>query len=309
MKILVGSTGFVGGNILAVENFDGAYHRADIQTAYGSKPDLLVYAGVPAVKFIANKNPQADMDYIYEAQKNISKIAPKQIVLISTIDVLKNPVFVDEDAVVNTEGLTAYGLNRYKLELWVREHYPEALIVRLPGLFGMNLKKNFIYDILHPIPSMLAADKFIRFAKQEPLLKKHYLLQENGFYKLRQSVNNVAMKELYHSFQRLKFFATQFTDSRNEYQFYPLQRLWQDINAALQSGVKLLHLATEPLSAAEIYSYVEGKEFTNHCINTPMAYDYYTKYAELLGGSGHYIMKRKDVLYEIKKYIDEEREK
>ena len=103
MKILVGSTGFVGGNILAVENFDGAYHRADIQTAYGSKPDLLVYAGVPAVKFIANKNPQADMDYIYEAQKNISKIAPKQIVLISTIDVLKNPVFVDEDAVVNTE--------------------------------------------------------------------------------------------------------------------------------------------------------------------------------------------------------------
>ena len=69
--------------------------------------------------------------------------------LISTVDVYRDPVGVDEDSEITFDGLHAYGVNRYRLESFVRQHHPDALIVRLPGLFGPGLKKNVIYDFLH----------------------------------------------------------------------------------------------------------------------------------------------------------------
>ena len=52
--LLVGSTGFVGGNLLASHPFAAACHSSDVAQAYGSRPDLCVYAGVPAAMFLAN---------------------------------------------------------------------------------------------------------------------------------------------------------------------------------------------------------------------------------------------------------------
>ena len=99
------------------------------------------------------------MGLIYQAQKNISSINPKKVVLISTIDVFKTPVNVNETTKIDTKNLHAYGYNRYQLECWVRENYPDALIIRLPALFGINLKKNFIYDFINLIPYMLTEKK------------------------------------------------------------------------------------------------------------------------------------------------------
>ena len=136
MKALVGYTGFVGSNIYAAGDFDAVYNSKNIQEAYGTRPDLLIYAGLRAEKYLANNAPEKDMDLIYQAEENITKIDPKRLVLISTVDVFKNPQDVDENSDIDTENLHAYGLNRYKLELWVRDKYPDALIIRLPGLFG-----------------------------------------------------------------------------------------------------------------------------------------------------------------------------
>ena len=66
------------------------------------------------------------MELIKQAEDNITKINPKKLVLISTIDVFKTPVGVDENSEIDTEDLHAYGFNRYQLELWVREKYPDA---------------------------------------------------------------------------------------------------------------------------------------------------------------------------------------
>lgn len=307
MKLLVGSTGFVGSNLLMTGAFDAAYHRTDVQEAYDSRPDLLVYAGLPAAKFLANQNPAADMACIEEAEQNIHCIAPKKLVLISTIDVLKHPAAADEDSPVDEDGLPAYGLNRYRLECWARERYPDALIVRLPGLFGRNLKKNFLYDLLHPVPSLLAADKWTEFLRQEPVLADYYTPQENGFFRLNRDAD--AEEKLLPAFKRLDFSAVKFTDSRSRYQFYPLHRLWQDIKIAWQADIRLLHLATEPVSAAEIYHDLTGQELVNCCAQTPAAYDYYTKYAKLFGGAGHYMMSKAEVLQEIKTFMNEELER
>ena len=302
MKALVGYTGFVGSNIYAAGDFDGAYNSKNISEAFGSKPDLLVYAGLRAEKYLANNAPDKDMESIYQAEENIRRINPERLVLISTIDVFKNPKGVDENTEIDTEGLHAYGYNRYRFELWTRENYPDALIIRLPGLFGKNIKKNFIYDYINLIPFMLKSEKFNELAERDPELKDYYYLQDNGFYKV--NVSDDDREKLKNKFRELGFSALNFTDSRSVYQFYNLGRLWTDIELALDNGIELWHPATEPVSAGELYNYLTGKEFNNELGGVPADYDYRTIYAELFGGRDGYICDKRKVMDEIKEFVE-----
>ncbi len=303
MKILVGYTGFVGSNIYLNEKFDKVYNSKNIKESYGENPDLLIYSGLRAEKFLANKNPEKDMELIYEAQENIKKINPKKLVLISTIDVFKNPVGVDENTEIDTENLHPYGLNRYKLECWVREKYKDALIVRLPALFGKNIKKNFIYDLINIIPSMLKEDKFNELILLDSDIEKYYENQNNGFYKIKNIEDRDEKEKLKEKFKNLGFTALNFTDSRNRYQFYPLERLWRDINICLDNNIKIWHPATEPISSKELYEYVVKKEFKNELNGNPLNYDYKTIYYEVFNGKDGYILSKNKILKNIKDFI------
>ena len=242
------------------------------------------------------------MELIKQAEENIAKINPKKLVLISTIDVFKIPSDVNENSVVDTENLQAYGYNRYQLELWVREHYPDALIIRLPGLFGKNIKKNFIYDYINIIPFMLKREKFEELVEIEPELEEYYQFQENGFYKV--NVSGEDREKLKKMFKKLGFSALNFTDSRSRYQFYDLRRLWHDIQIAIQSDLTIWHPATEPISSGELYEYLTGEHFVNELGGIPADYNYKTLYAEKFGAKGEYIMTRTQVLEAIKDFVN-----
>lgn len=301
MNALVGYTGFVGSNICATGSFDALYNSKNIKDAYGTNPDLLIYAGLRAEKYLANNAPDKDMELILGAQENITKINPKKLVLISTIDVFKEPHGVDETSAIDTEGLHPYGYNRYMLELWVREHYPDALIIRLPGLFGRNIKKNFIYDYINIIPFMLKADKFEELSAKEPVLTDFYKPQDNGFYKV--DVSDHDRENLKNIFLKLGFSALNFTDSRNRYQFYDLSRLWEDIQIALENKITLWHPATEPILTSELYTYLTGKEFVNEITQKPVDYDYRTIYDKTFNGKNGYICDKEQVLAQIKSFV------
>ena len=303
MKALVGYTGFVGSNIYAAGDFDAVYNSKNITEAYGTNPDLLVYAGLRAEKYLANNAPEKDMELIVQAEENITKINPGKLVLISTIDVFRNPKGADENTEIDTEGLHAYGYNRYQLELWVREKYPDALIIRLPGLFGQNIKKNFIYDYINVIPFMLKEEKFRELAEKDPDLKNYYNLQDNGFYKV--DVSETDREVLKNKFRVLGFSALHFTDSRSVYQFYNLGRLWNDIQTALGNEIMLWHPAVEPVSAGEVYKYLTGNEFHNELGGVPADYDYRTIYADLFGGSNGYICDKNQVLKDISVFVNQ----
>ncbi len=303
MKALVGYTGFVGSNICraAGEGIGALYNSKNIEEAYGTEPDLLIYAGLRAEKYLANNAPDKDYDQILKAEENIERIQPRSLVLISTIDVFKDPSGADETTGVDTKDLHPYGLNRYRLEEWVRERYEDALIIRLPGLFGINIRKNFIYDLINVIPFMLKEDKFNELALKDEFIKDHYIKQDNGFYKV--GVDEKDREELKERFKALGFSALNFTDSRSVYQFYDLSGLWDDINTALRNDIKLWHPATEPVSAGEVYEYLTGDTFINELPGKPAFYDYRTIHDRVFGGHDGYIYEKREVLERIRDFM------
>ena len=174
--LLVGSTGFVGGNLAAKHAFAAVCHSTDIAAQFGAKPDLCVYAGVPAAMFLANADPDADLAVMAAARENLRQIAPKQLVLISSIAVYADSRGKNEQSPMTPDGLPAYGRNRLQLERWVREDYPNALIVRLPALYGIGLKKNFLFDLHTITPAMLKPEKYTELAQKSPLVRDGYTL-------------------------------------------------------------------------------------------------------------------------------------
>lgn len=147
-KALIGNTGFVGSNILKQTSFDDLYNSTNIEHIQGKTYDLLICAGAPASKWIANKNPGEDLATINRLIACLGHVKVKTFVLISTIDVYPKPIEVDEATVIDKTAGQPYGHHRLHLEQYVAENFAST-IIRLPGLFGHGLKKNVIYDFLH----------------------------------------------------------------------------------------------------------------------------------------------------------------
>lgn len=291
--VLVGSTGFVGGNLLAAHPFDAAYHSSDVQNGFGRDNGLVVYAGVPAAMYLANADPAADLAVMAAARENLRRLAPKKVVLISSICVFADSRGKTEADEPTPEELAPYGANRLQLERWVREDWPDALIVRLPALYGKGLKKNFLYDLHTITPALLRPDKYRQLAEESELVRIGYEDAHNGFYKLSGKADPAALRAW---FAAAPFNALAFTDSRSVYQFYDLARLWRDIRTALAADLRVLHLATPPLSAARVYEAFTGKTFTNHLPGNPFDYDLRTRHAALLGGTGEYLCTENECL-------------
>ncbi len=144
---LIGYTGFVGSTLLKQRRFEHLYRSTNINEIAGEQFDMVVCAGAPAQKWIANKEPDADRRNIEHLAERIKAVKCRTFVLISTVDVFKQPVEVDEKTAIDEAGLHPYGLHRRMLEKSVAEFFPNHLIVRLPGLVGPGLRKNVIFDL------------------------------------------------------------------------------------------------------------------------------------------------------------------
>lgn len=301
---LVGYTGFVGTNLARSHKFTRMYNSKSIEEAFGTHPGLLVYSGVPSAMFLANDNPEADLSIMRDARENIRRIGPERVVLISSIAVYADSRGKDEDSEMNADGLPAYGRNRLLLEEWVREDHPNATIVRLPALYGEGLKKNFIYDLINITPALLKPEKYEELSVREPLVGASYADAGNGFMKLKSDADLEALRSW---FADQDFNAMSFTDSRSRFQFYDLGNLWDDISSALDHDIKLLNLATPPVTASEVYQHVNGKEWVNELAAVPFDYDMRTKHADAYGGADGYLCTRDDELAQLKAYIEEKR--
>lgn len=151
MKILIGNTGLIGKTISSKITFDYSYNSTNI-SEYNVLPDCDLYLScLPATKWLVNKDPIKDVTVMYSIIDKIKNFKYRNVILFSTIDVYgDSPTGVDESFMPMINGF-GYGSNRFQFESLVRSvlSYNNLKIFRLPALFGDNIKKNVLYDLLN----------------------------------------------------------------------------------------------------------------------------------------------------------------
>jgi hypothetical protein len=303
LKILIGHSGFVGSNLKKTMSFDKLYNSKNVRDAFGLNPDICVYSGVKSEKFLANKFPEEDLEHINDTMENIKKINPKKLILISTIDVFNHTKNVNEDFIIDKNHLSPYGRSRRTLEEWVVKNIKDHHIVRLPALFGENLKKNFVFDMMNPIPTFLSDDLFKRLRKYSEILDISYKKSKNTFYALRQDLNSSEYNELLVLLEEHNFSSLLFTDSRSVFQFYPLNRLASDLELIIEHEITCINLVTEPVNASKLHKFIFGRTFKNEVSDNYPKYNLKTVHSILWGRSDGYLMTSDEVLDDIRSFI------
>lgn len=146
---LIGYSGFVGSNLMNQYRFSDLYNSTNVENMKSQEYDLIVCAGISAVKWLANKEPKKDYERIKVLENVLLTVKAKQFVLISTIDVYAVIEGENEDFDCSSVINHAYGTHRLEFESFCSNKFDNCIILRFPSLFGDGLKKNIIYDLLN----------------------------------------------------------------------------------------------------------------------------------------------------------------
>lgn len=311
---LIGHTGFVGGALLRQTGFDACYNSATIAAIAGEAFGTLVCAAAPGSMLEANRAPDRDKAQIDALIARLDKVEAERFVLISSIAVLADFAGGDDEGTTAFQHELAYGRHRRALEAFVEQRFPDHLIVRLPALFGAGLRKNFLFDLMNPVPSMLTEAK--RNAVASALggdlagwLEALYTPDAaTGLLKLDRAALNADPRRplLEAALGAMDATATQFHHRLTTYQYYPIDRLWQDIAIAQAAGLTHLHLAPEPLLAADIHARLTGRPMPE----TPARLhreDMHTRHAGLWGAEGPYQFAAADTLEHLAIFVARQR--
>ncbi len=307
---LVGYTGFVGGNLMAQHDFAGRFNSANVGELAGSSFETLVISAVPATMWLANKNPHADRANILELFDHLRKAEAEHAVLISTIAVYRDPVSAPDEESDDYEVDLAYGRHRREFETLVAEAFPNHLILRLPALFGRRLKKNFLFDLMNPVPSFLKPDLFDGLKRSAgagaAVVEQFFDWDEAaGMWKFDRAAaadagQKQALEEICWS---ADISALAFTHADSRFQFYDLSRLWADIEMARAAGIRVLNLATEPMAAGEIHEALTGRTMSYRSAAL-VTQDLRTRHAPVWGRDDGYLAGRDAVLQGIRALVE-----
>src|SRR5258705_293290 len=113
---LIGHTGFVGGNVAAQHRFQAFFNSKNIESIRGQRFDLLVVSGMPAAKWLANRDPLGDLAVLDRLWDCVSRCRAEAVVIMSTVDVYPAPFGADEDSCIEPIYQQSYGKHRLKLE-------------------------------------------------------------------------------------------------------------------------------------------------------------------------------------------------
>ena len=149
VSIIIGKTGFVGSHLLKHHQFDLQVNRSNLYSLKEAETDLLICAGLPAAKWQANREPEEDWENVRLLAEFVATTSADQAVLISTVDVYQPAIEVNEEISPSFNGPAAYGTNRAWFEAFFRWKFKSGLIIRLPGLYASDVRKNLIHDLLH----------------------------------------------------------------------------------------------------------------------------------------------------------------
>jgi hypothetical protein len=307
---LIGATGFVGQNLRRDQDFTELYDSRTIVKSAGKSFDLVVCAAAPGSMVAANRAPERDAATIDQIITHLSNLTAERVILISTIATLKNFGHGQDEGTEAFETETAYGRNRRRLEAFCEAHFDDHLVLRLPALFGHGLRKNMLFDLMNPVPSMLTDDRRDQISGAltgdvwGALDAMYHRDGDTSMWHLdRTTLDASPMRaRIGAEIEASGFEALRFTNPASTFQFFDLSLLWDIAGRATAAGVKTLHLPPEPLLADRIVTALRG---------TPMkasqakvhSEDMRTRHAGLFGREDGYIAGADDVLARLRQFV------
>ena len=264
-KCLIGYSGFVGSNILLKSDFHYKYNSKNINDIKNKEFDLLICSSIPSDMQLANANPDKDLSNILELLNIIKHVKAEIAVLISTIAVYPQPVIYNENT-VDFISDSIYGKNRKIAEEEFKNIFKNNIIIRLPALFGKNLKKNFIFDIINPEPSFFTVDKFESIKNQikDTIVINYYNFdnkQNRYIFNRMKAIEDNKRKEIKDILLSINETSLQFTNSNSSFQFYNLDNLYNDILISIKNDIKVLNICSKPILAKDIMKNIFNMNF------------------------------------------------
>ncbi|MDO8410621.1 MAG: hypothetical protein Q7S93_11250 [Phenylobacterium sp.] len=314
MDALIGSTGFVGGTLARQHGFAAAFNSQTIDQARGGAFDTVVCAAAPGSMFEANRFPDRDRARIDNLIDHLSTLKAETFVLVSTIAVLAEGGLEADETADRFETEKAYGRHRRDLEVFCANHFPRCLIVRAPALFGSGLKKNFLFDILNPTPSMLNAARLAELQAALPAgvsqsLARFYAWDEalDLFVLDRPAFDATGERRACEAaIIKAGMPAAVFTNPASTFQYYGVSQLWADIGRGRARGLEVLHLAPAPLQAGALFTTLTGQ--APPASPAPVHQeDMRTLHADLWGRTGPYISDPPEILAALKAFHESAR--
>ena len=310
MRAIIGSNGLVGSNLVRQAEFDARFNSSDIHWIGDRRFDLIVSAAPSATMWLANSQPEADYAKTMAFLENLGRARTGRLVVISTIAVFDDLAagYDEGDGVFEVSG--AYGKHRRMIETFARERFDKVHVLRLPALFGPGLKKNFVFDMLNPVPSFLkpeaveallgaldpAAADLVRAAFEPDPATGMLRYRRETFHG---TPNERALIAALEGQGRTARF---FTNSDSAYQYYNLGNLWRDIERCVALDIPVLNVCSEPLRAAEIYEALFAAPFRN---SAPVVHreDVRSRHAAAWGGAGPYLYSAGETLDGLRGFV------
>lgn len=303
---LIGYSGFVGSNILLKSDFYFKYNSKNINDIRNREFDLLICSAIPSDMQLANMDAKKDLDNINKLLNILKTVKSQRAVLISTIAVYPQPVVYDEN-ISNFKSDSDYGENRKLAEYEFCKIFENGYIIRLPALFGNNLKKNFIFDIINLEPSFFTKEKFeyiISIIKDDILLKyynynhntKRYIFDRD---KATKDKVRKYIKDILFSINET---ALQFTNSNSLFQFYNLNNLYDDVLKSINNNINILNICSEPISAKELMKDIFDKDFNS---DKAKLYNYNMKSIHAIKWNNHneYLYNKNNIYSDLKEFF------
>lgn len=293
---LIGYTGFVGSHLSSQNSFSALYNSSNISQIRGEGFDTIVCAAAPGSMFEANTFPDRDHQKVQALIDLLAEAKANRCILISSIAVLADFAGGDKEGTTAFQDGLAYGRHRRGLEAFCEQSFEDCLVVRLPALFGKGLRKNFIFDLLNPVPTLLTEAKIngLCAALDATLAERVWALYAHdpaiGMLRIdRTALDSDPLRDaLDAAVTALGFSATQFHNPDTTYQYYDMCRLWSDIGIAASAGLKHIHLVTEPLQAKQIHQRLIGRDMPDTGARLHHE-DMRTRHADLWGRTGLYL--------------------
>ncbi len=147
---IIGHTGFVGTYIHRIYPDAYCFNSKNINEIKGQFFDLIFCCGISAVKWLANKEPIKDLANINSLYNILEEVNCAKFILISTIDIYSTDCISNDEDIIQSQTIEAYGKNRFDFEQRINKLFKDrCVIIRLSALFGFGLKKNLIFDLIH----------------------------------------------------------------------------------------------------------------------------------------------------------------